>query len=523
MAKYNMEDIAKTYGKLVNHVFNTCTYRGSGFISIIKYNYNGDLLFLGDKDSNLITVIDTVNKRIIGNYEGHNGVIWCLDACKNDLLVSGSGDMYVIFWNLKTGEQIRKVKYKGIPKNVAISNNGEYLLISIDTISKRFPNVLYLYSLSDNTERVLMEPKCKITSMNWLNAQEVLLSYDDGNIDFISIINDTFTSSNYKLHESTINSIAFNSDRTKIISASTDKTSKIFNLEKREVELTIQSTVPLNSACFSPVRNVVMIGGGLDGLSVAFSLNNDTCIKFCSLKKGTHVGEISTHFGPVKNIIFNPNKTNFASAGQDGYVKIYYINNDYAGHIELPDIIPSHDVANIKIRNVCNNQLIAESIKYIEYNFNAPKKNTIVEEKSVGIYKVPTTSMSKTTATTPPTTAPTTTAPTTTTPTPTTAPTPAPTPGVYSIKKVVEKYGSNVVEGCIKISNLPNTITRYDLEEIFDIYGRIKEKGIYIKNYNDDTIAYINYEDIESAKKAVSAMNGSRYEYMIISVELLNK
>ncbi len=36
-------------------------------------------------------------------------------------------------------------------------------------------------------------------------------------------------------------------------------------------------------------------------------------------------------------------------------------------------------------------------------------------------------------------------------------------------------------------------------------------------------IAYINYEDIESARKAVSAMNGSRYEYMIISVELLNR
>ena len=497
----NFTELAKTYGKLVNHVFNTHTYRGNGFISIIKYNYNGDLLFLGDKDSNLITVIDIVNKRIIGNYEGHNGVIWCLESCKNDLLVSGSGDMCVIFWNLKTGEQIRKNKYKGIPKNLAISNNGEYLLISIDTISKRFPNVLYLYSISDNTELVLMEPECKITSMNWLNNQEVLLSYDDGNIDFITITDNTFTSSKYKLHETTIKSIAFNSDRTKIVSASIDKTSKIFNLEKREVELTIQSTVPLNSACFSPVRNVVMIGGGLDGLSVAFSVGNDTSIKFCSLKKGTHVGEISTHFGPVKNIVFNPNKTNFASAGHDGYVKIYSINSDYVGHMELPIIESSQDVANIKIKNICNNQLINESIKYIEYNFNAPKKNTIVEEKSVGSYKVPTTlnasnTLNESTAS---------------------------STGVYNIKKVIEKYSSNMVEGGIKISNLPNTITRYDLEEIFDIYGRIKERGIHVKNYNDDTIAYINYEDIESARKAVSAMNGSRYEYMIISVELLNK
>jgi len=513
-----MTDIAKTYGTLVNHTFSTCTYRGSGFISVIKYNYNGELLFIGDKDSNLITVIDTVNKRIIGNYEGHNGVIWCLDACKNDLLVSGSGDMYVILWNLKTGEQIRKIKYKGIPKNVAISNNGEYLLISIDTISKRFPNVLYLYSLSDNTERVLMEPEFKITSINWLNSQEVLLSYDDGNIDFVSITSDTFTSSKYKLHECAIKSVSFNSDQTKIVTASIDKTSKIFNLEKREVELTIQSTVPLNSACFSPIKNIVMIGGGLDGMSVAFSINNDTSIKFCSLKKGTHVGEISTHFGPVKNIIFNPNKTNFASASQDGYVKMFSISNDYAGHINIPTVELSQDIATIKIKNVCNNQLISESIKYIEYNFNAPKKNTVAEEKAIGTYKIPTTTQTPTlTLTAPPTQTPTApTSPTLTSPT-------APTTGAYNIKKVIEKYSSNIVEGGIKISNLPNTITRYDLEEIFDIYGRIKERGIHIKNYNDDTIAYINYEDIESARKAVTAMNGSRYEYMIIGVELLSK
>jgi WD40 repeat protein len=515
-----MADIAKTYGTLVNHTFSTCTYRGSGFISVIKYNYNGELLFVGDKDSNLITVIDTVNKRIIGNYEGHNGVVWCLDAYKNDLLVSGSGDMYIILWNLKTGEQIRKIKYKGIPKNVAISNNGEYLLISIDTISKHFPNVLYLYSLSDNTDRVLMEPEFKITSINWLNSQEILLSYDDGNIDFVSITNDTFTSSKYKLHECTIKSVSFNSDRTKIVTASIDKTSKIFNLEKREVELTIQSTVPLNSACFSPIRNIVMIGGGLDGMSVAFSLNNDTSIKFCSLKKGTHVGEISTHFGPVKNIIFNPNKTNFASAGQDGYVKMFSISSDYTGHVNIPNIELSNDVATIKIKNVCNNQLISESIKYIEYNFNAPKKNAVTEEKTVGTYRVPTTGSTAPTQTpTPP--SPTQSAPSTQTPsTQSTAPTSA---GAYNIKKVIEKYSSNIVEGGIKISNLPNTITRYDLEEIFDIYGRIKERGIHIKNYNDDTIAYINYEDIESARKAVTAMNGSRYEYMIIGVELLYK
>ncbi len=502
----NMTDnsMVKAYNKLVKYNFNTCTYRGSGFISVIKYNYNGDLLFIGDKDSNLITVIDTINKKIIGNYEGHNGVVWCIDTCKNDLLVSGSGDMYVILWNLKTGEQIQKIKYKGIPKNVAISNNGEYLLVSVDTITKRLPNVLYLYTISTNSERVLMETECKITSINWLNAHELLLSYDDGNIEFVNLVDNTFTSCKYKLHENAIKSISFNSDRTKIVTASIDKTSKIFDLEKKEVELTIHSTVPINSACFSPIKNVIMIGGGLDGMSVAFSLHNDLSIKFCSMRKGTHIGEISTHFGPVKNILFNPNKTNFASAGQDGYVKIYSICDEYFGQTELPVVELSQDVANIKLKNVCNNQLITETVKYMDFDINASTKNVNTEKnKPVSTYKIPLSlsvpkEPSETTESQPKT-------------------------GEYNIKKVIEKYSSNIIEGGIKISNLPNTITRYDLEDIFEIYGRIKEKGIYIKNYNDDTVAYINYEDIECAKKAVSAMNGSRYEYMIIHVELLNK
>lgn len=525
------------YTKLVKYNFNTCTYRGNGFISIIRYNYNGELLFIGDKDSNLISVIDTNSKKIIGNYEGHTGVVWCIDVCKNDLLVSGSGDMCVILWDLKSGKQIKRIKYKGIPKNVAISNDGKWLLVSIDSITKRSHNLLYLYNLDNlfsNTEGILgdnietkliMEPESKITSINWLQSSVVLLSYEDGNIEFVSITNsdDQQTTINpsvinkYKLHDGAIKSISFNKDRTKIVSASMDKTSKIFDLEKREVELTITNNVPINSACFSPIKNVIMIGGGLDAMSVAFSSNNDLSIKFCSMRKGKPIGEINTHFGPIRHIEFNPNGTNFASSGQDGYVKIYSLCAEYVGNVELPKFDVNDCVINMKLNNVSNNQLINEVIKYIDYNINASSKSVKTDEKkTVGTYNI-----------------------TNIVPTPTPATTVCDTgaagaagaagagsvgaTGAYNLKKVFEKYSSNIVEGGIKISNLPNTMTRNDLEEIFELYGRIKERGIYIKNYNDDTIAYINYEDIESAKKAVSAMNGARYEYLVLHVELLVK
>ena len=521
------------YNKSIKYNFNTCTYRGNGFISIIKYNYNGELLFIGDKDSNLISVIDTDNKKIIGRYEGHMGVVWCIDIYKNDLLVSGSGDMCVILWDIKSGKQIKKIKYKGIPKNVAISTDGKWLLVSIDTITKRSNNLLYLYNLDDligdNTEtKLIMEPESKITSINWLQSSVIILSYEDGHIEFVSITNSDDIHplinqpviNKYKLHDSSIKSISFNKDRTKIVSASIDKTSKVFDLEKREVELTITNNVPINSACFSPIKNVIMIGGGLDAMSVAFSSNNDLSIKFCSMKKGNPIGEINTHFGPIRHIEFNPNGTNFASSGQDGYVKIYSLCTEYIGGKELPKFDINDCVINMKLNNDSNNQLINEVIKYIDYNINTSIKPVKIDDKKMtGTYNI--TNITPITPITPITTI----TPITPVPNNTTVCTPGAigTAGAYNLKKVFEKYSSNIVEGGIKISNLPNTMTRNDLEEIFELYGRIKERGIYIKNYNDDTIAYINYEDIESAKKAVSAMNGARYEYLVICVELLLK
>ena len=62
-------------------------YRGNGFMTISKYNKSGNLLFIADKDSKTITVIDTNSKIILGNYTGHNGVIWYLDVCDDSKIM----------------------------------------------------------------------------------------------------------------------------------------------------------------------------------------------------------------------------------------------------------------------------------------------------------------------------------------------------------------------------------------------------------------------------------------------------
>ena len=88
---------------------DTKQYRGCGFMTISKYNNKGDLIYIGDKESKRITVIETTNYNVIGTFDYHNGVIWSLDISSDDnILISCSGDFSIVFSNAKNGPGKRR-------------------------------------------------------------------------------------------------------------------------------------------------------------------------------------------------------------------------------------------------------------------------------------------------------------------------------------------------------------------------------------------------------------------------------
>ena len=108
-------------------------YRGHGFMTIGKYNYNGSSIYIGDKESKKITKL---NNNGISEFEGHCGVIWDLDITPDDrILVSCSGDLSIGFWDNKTLENSNKLIYrtqeKGIPKIVSIEKKLKLNLVAI--------------------------------------------------------------------------------------------------------------------------------------------------------------------------------------------------------------------------------------------------------------------------------------------------------------------------------------------------------------------------------------------------------
>ena len=67
----------------------------------------------------------------------------------------------------------------------------------------------------------------------------------------------------------------------------------------------------------------------------------------------------------------------------------------------------------------------------------------------------------------------------------------------------------------LKVTNISDSADDQDIRELFYSYGRITK--LY---YNNKGFAYIGYDSIESCEKAIKAVNGHPYDYLILSVEM---
>ena len=81
---------------------------------------------------------------------------------------------------------------------------------------------------------------------------------------------------------------------------------------------------PINGAVVSPVADEVITGGGQDAQKVTTS--NVDSVQFEShifgLSSCEVEGHVSGHFGPINSVAIAPDGRSFATAGEDGYVRL---------------------------------------------------------------------------------------------------------------------------------------------------------------------------------------------------------
>jgi len=75
----------------------------------------------------------------------------------------------------------------------------------------------------------------------------------------------------------------------------------------------------------------VIIAGGQDAKSVTTTATKEGGfdIRIINLIYGEEIATSSAHFGPVHSLSITPDGSTFASGSEDGYVKLYYLPEDY--------------------------------------------------------------------------------------------------------------------------------------------------------------------------------------------------
>lgn len=541
--------------------------RAEGFITVTKYNHNGSLLYIADNSSKKINVIDTKKYKIIGSYIGHKGVVWCLELSSDDnILVSGSGDLMLGIWGAKTGELFRMFEplgYMSVPERISIQKNTStnYLVVYCKSKSKNKPSCINFYDLDNASNLEISNDDFKIksiqwtepteiTSIKWLNDTKYIIGTGDGRIIIKDYSDESYIQQN-TVHSGAIKTLFFNRDQTVVLTSSIDGSAKEIDIATLEIQSEYKSTVQINSAIYSRDYRHIITGGGREAIDVAKSSVNDLSIKMFRKKDKKFVKEINSHFGPVRCLDIQPGSKNFVSGGHDGIAKIYLLDaikededkdedkdedNDEES-VAIEGTGESFDVINstkfLGIQNVVGKLLLDDKTNFElvnvykqhvdRQNFNSKQGNVPGSKNSSSSKKTESDDLFM-------------------------------VGSVDYLAETEEKRKKKMIDddvfmvkvkeensdddhefkpiqsftpGTVKVTNLPMDMEfgqlKYELEKLFDGFGRISRIGIDSKVQND-RIAYINYTDISMATKAVDHYskkeNQYRFEYQVMSVEL---
>ena len=122
-------------------------------ITQIKYNREGDLLFSAAKDKDsVINVWYSSNGERLGSYNGHKGVVWCVD-CNWDTtnVLSGSGDCSCRLWDFETGKQLALLQTSSAVRTCGFDYSGHIVMFSTDKQSG-FDSYLNFFDLRDSQQ-----------------------------------------------------------------------------------------------------------------------------------------------------------------------------------------------------------------------------------------------------------------------------------------------------------------------------------------------------------------------------------
>ncbi|KAJ3071031.1 translation initiation factor eIF3 subunit [Podochytrium sp. JEL0797] len=303
----------------------------------ILYNSDGDLLFSASKD-NKPCVWYSANGERLGTFNGHNGAVWDLAVTKDSrYLLSGSADNTCKMWEVETGRCVYTWETKTAVRCVDFALGDEKALFVTDATMGQKSTIHIVPIEADPEDQtsdilrsiVILGPKVTVAVWGNLN-RTIITGHEDGTVtEWNADTGDKIQA--VKNHDKDITDIQFSADKSHFMTSSKDHAAYLTDSKTLKVMKRFVTERPVNSAILSPIRPHVVLGGGQDAMSVTTTSlkGNKFESRFYHAVFEDEIGRIKGHFGPINTLAFHPNGHSFSSGGEDGFIRIHHLDEDY--------------------------------------------------------------------------------------------------------------------------------------------------------------------------------------------------
>ncbi|MEW5303151.1 MAG: hypothetical protein WDW36_005871 [Sanguina aurantia] len=303
----------------------------------VKFNREGDL-FISCAKNLQPCLWSSDDGRRLGTYEGHNGAIWSCDITwDSDRLITASADQTVRIWELQTGKELFQFQQGEPCRSVQLSIGEQHMAYTTDAFMGT-PPMVHIYKLEQDitqqSRTPVLEfdaPKGRITRVMWADLNRTLItSHDYGmmrrwDVETGKMLQEAC------VHEDAIQDMQMSADGSHVITASLDKSAKLVDVQTFEVLKTYKTGRFVQSAAISPIFDHVLCGGGQDASQVTTTSSKAGGFEARFFHKiyQEEFGNVRGHFGPINTVAFHPNGRSFVTGGEDGYVRLHHLDNDY--------------------------------------------------------------------------------------------------------------------------------------------------------------------------------------------------
>ena len=293
----------------------TQTLTGHGNeVNSVAFNPDGKTFATGSDDMN-VRIWNLKTAKEIRILNGHKKWVYSVAISPDgQTIVSGSQDNTIKVWKLSTGEEIRTlIGHKSYVNDVAISPDGKTI------VSASYDKTIKIWNLATGKEiRTLTGHSSAILSVAISPDGQTIVSGSKDKTIKVWNLNTGQEIRTITGHDGDVNALAINPNGQLLASGSDDKTVKIWNLNTgKEIRTLTGHTDKVSAISISP-----------DGKQIA-SGSYDGTIKIWNLNTGEEICTLKGHEGKVFAVAYGPNSHSkiLVSGSADKTIKIWRLDN----------------------------------------------------------------------------------------------------------------------------------------------------------------------------------------------------